>query len=340
MEASKPKRKRRTKEEIAADNAAAEEAAATKAAKHKGSLQKVADMEEMLARDDGNLVTPRAAPPGVRSGTVKPSAPDLDDSASELTEELESDNDTQNEYQEAAFDWPAPAPIPSKRKPIALKSTEDSEEVEDFDIDVEETPVARKTKPKQQGARVAINDLRRAANADLDQKSVKPSAPKEDASKLVTIFSSAIHMLTLDETTLFYFSLACESNAPKVKTGAIARWVAAAAPSSQPQARSNSRTSKTISVSTASKSSAASRRLVAPSALTNQITISANAPIKTEPEDVPDAGGLSDADETRGPEHDEAAISPVKGKNRKDSEVWLLAMCPLLSLTISCVEYH
>ncbi|KAF7979333.1 hypothetical protein HWV62_42749 [Athelia sp. TMB] len=319
VDASKPKRKRRTKEQIAADDRAIAEAAAAKSAQRHASLQKVADMEQILRREDNNLVTPRAAPPSVRSVTAKSSALDLEDSASELTEPLDSDGEPWSEFQEEQI--AVPVPVVPKRKP-APPPMEDSEEGEDFDINGEDTPIVKKVKTKQQGARVTINGMRHAADADLDQKSVKQLAPKEDSSKLVSIFSSPIHMLTLDETTLFYFSLACESSAPKYQTGAIARWVATSAPSSRSQGRSNSRTSKAISISTASKSSSASRRVVAPSALTNDITISANAPVKTESEDTLDfdTGGLSDVDETHGPEHDAAAASPVKGKSRKDSE--------------------
>lgn len=62
------------------------------------------------------------------------------------------------------------------------------------------------------------------------------------------------------------------------------------------------------------------KRFVASSALTGNIQIVSSFPVKTEAEDI-DFGGVSDADETQGPEREAAALSPMKGNTRKDSDV-------------------
>lgn len=126
-------------------------------------------------------------------------------------------------------------------------------------------------------------------------------------------------MLTLDETTLFYFSLACSTSGPKIKTGAIDRWNNAVSTFGA-RSRPGSKASTTIAASTISKTSSAAKRFVAPSALTSDIQIQSSYPVKTEEREV-DFGGVSDADETQGPEHEAAASSPMKGNTRKDSDV-------------------
>lgn len=140
-------------------------------------------------------------------------------------------------------------------------------------------------------------------------------------------------MFTLDETTLFYFTLACSTSGPKIKTGAIDRWAQATATQSKPvRLRPSSRASTTIAASTASKTTSASvRRYVAPSTLTGGIVISSfSGPVKTEDTSDVEVGGLLDEDETQGPEHDAAASSPVKGNNRKDSDVCFSAFFTFL----------
>lgn len=135
-------------------------------------------------------------------------------------------------------------------------------------------------------------------------------------------------MLTLDETTLFYFTLACNTTtSSRALSTSIQRWEAETLkPLDGPKCLS-SRASTTVAASTvSSRISSAQPRYSAPSTLTNNITITSTAQPKVKAEPVSDLEGhvISDNDETQGPEHDEAATSPVKGTTRKDSSVCIL----------------
>ncbi|KAF7982894.1 hypothetical protein HWV62_25148 [Athelia sp. TMB] len=287
-EPEKKSRKRRTPAQLAEAKAAEDEARAAKTAKLQLGLQRIAEKENTLLREDANLITPRTVPTSSTRSITKVSVPDFEEPASELTKTTPSDTESQSEYHEDAEIDDEPVPVAAKKTKATSKHVKQAAEETEEDSDIEMTPIVKKGKAKVQGNRVAIESLRRAENADLDQKNVKQLAPKEEL-----------------------------SNAPKIKTGAIDRWIAAAAP---PRRHVSSKAS-TISASVASRSSLASRRVVASSTLTDDITISADIPIKAEPVEASDfsMGGLQDEDETQGAEHDAAASSPVKGKNRKDS---------------------
>jgi hypothetical protein len=142
--------------------------------------------------------------------------------------------------------------------------------------------------------------------------------------------------LTLDQSTLFYWTLSDSSLNKKRKISAIDEWVSASAiPGNVPASRAPSEvTATTFSRprSVIPSLTNGSSRLSAPSVLTNNITIvSHRAPLaKVKAEMVPDEieiysdGGLSDADEIKGEEREAAIRSPPKGKNRVTSEVNLL----------------
>jgi hypothetical protein len=126
-----------------------------------------------------------------------------------------------------------------------------------------------------------------------------------------------MQLLTLDETTLFYFSLTSEP-IPK-KTGIIKNWAAAvdSFPSRAPSVKSGSSRSQVPLLTTGSTRSSVT------STLTDAVLISIDRKFARDPtpDDNDRVGGLVDEDETRGKERDAAISSPVKGKMRVTSSV-------------------
>lgn len=128
-------------------------------------------------------------------------------------------------------------------------------------------------------------------------------------------------MLTLDPTTLFYFSL---SDAPtKDKhTGLVNDW---ASKIERPHSKSGSiRSGTTPALSTGSSRSTHRTTSTRPppssrSALSNNIKISRDNDVIEISSG--DEGGLSDRDETRGKEREFAVKSPPKGRQRATSKV-------------------
>jgi hypothetical protein len=129
-------------------------------------------------------------------------------------------------------------------------------------------------------------------------------------------------MLTLDATTLFYFSLS-DATAKDKHSGLISEWAAkvprnAKLANKAISGRSTSTPSLTTGVTHSSR--APSTR----SALTNNVKISTQLDDEDEVEILQvdnGLGGLSDKDETRGKEYEVAVWSPPKGKRRVTSSV-------------------
>lgn len=139
--------------------------------------------------------------------------------------------------------------------------------------------------------------------------------------------------LTLDQCTLFYWTLSDSSLNKKRKISAINEWASASAiPDNVPASRAPSEATATTSSRLRSVVPSLTSGSTRSSVLTNNVTIvSHQAPlVKVKAEMVPDEieihsdGGLSDADEIRGEEREAAIRSPPKGKNRVTSEVNLL----------------
>jgi hypothetical protein len=110
-------------------------------------------------------------------------------------------------------------------------------------------------------------------------------------------------MLTLDETTVFYYTISANKDGQK-QSGLIKNWVDTVAKSKAASAAaSNSRASSTLQASATSKSK--------------------SRPIKREGAvlDFHDIGGLSDHDEIQGAERDAALKSPPKNGVRATSSV-------------------
>lgn len=142
--------------------------------------------------------------------------------------------------------------------------------------------------------------------------------------------------LTLDESTLYYWTLSAES--PK-KRKHIDKW-ALAVPANKSTTSTTSTSQAPKSTSTRAKTNAppsltfgSSGRLSAPSVLSDNVKIitrRSSEGVKVETEPVPavsllNNGGLSDNDETKGEEWTAARNSPPKGKRRINSEVFFFS---------------
>jgi hypothetical protein len=128
-----------------------------------------------------------------------------------------------------------------------------------------------------------------------------------------------IPLLTLDESTLFYWTISDASHNNQKHFSAINKWATAiASTKSTSQAPSTSSRANipplTIGPST---------RSYAPSILSDNVKII----VKADPApalSIYNNGGLSDNDEIKGEERDFAINSPPKGKRRITNEVFFL----------------
>ena len=140
-------------------------------------------------------------------------------------------------------------------------------------------------------------------------------------------------LLTLDQSTLFYWTLSDASRKQRKHSSAINEWAAAIPATAKPTVQVPRSTSSRAKSDIPSLTSGASRSS-APSVLTDNVKIishRASNLVKVKAEPVPelsiyDDGGLSDSDEIRGEEREVAINSPPKGKKRVTSEVSLLSL--------------
>ena len=131
-----------------------------------------------------------------------------------------------------------------------------------------------------------------------------------------------VSLLTLDESTLFYWTLSDPSRDNQKRSSAINKWASAIASykSTLQAPRSTSSHAKTV-IQVPSLAAGSSARSYAPSILSDNVKIS----VKAEPApelSIHNNGGLSDNDESRGEEQEFAVNSPPKGKRRITSEVF------------------
>lgn len=188
-----------------------------------------------------------------------------------------------------------------------------------INLDIETTPKAAKPrlKPKKITKPVIIIDSPSPKKAKGAKSVTVAGACDDDRSKRCGCHLLPTLMLTLDCTTLFYFSLYSLTNKDK-DSGAIDDWADRVSQATQPTR--NHKTTSIRSGSTPSLTTGLShstRPLVsARLALTNNIKITEDNSIIIRSD-----GGLSDHDETRGPEREAAIKSPPKGKQRLTSTV-------------------
>jgi hypothetical protein len=126
-------------------------------------------------------------------------------------------------------------------------------------------------------------------------------------------------MLTLDRITLFYHDLREASRAQSDDSlDDVADWAANVAPTSkQGKTRRAGATSRSHAASARSKRTRSSTTTVS----CNRSALGGNIGVKVTEDSEGETGGLSDHDETRGEECEEARNSPVKGNVRVSSSV-------------------
>lgn len=133
--------------------------------------------------------------------------------------------------------------------------------------------------------------------------------------RYIISLTSFFLMLTLDHSTLFYWTLSSETSHKRKRCSTIKAWASAVNPNSRvTTSSSKSASSHVPSLTGASRSSV-------PSVLTKDVKIishPSSLKVKSEPGvtlSLNDrTGGLSDNDETRGDEREAAINSPPKGK--------------------------
>ena len=138
--------------------------------------------------------------------------------------------------------------------------------------------------------------------------------------------------LTLDESTLFYWSLsdASQAHTKQKHLSAIDKWASAIPTSStKPSSQAPKSTSSRVKTEVPSLTSGSSGRSYAPSVLSDNVAIVSHHSdaVKVKSEHAPalslyNNGGLSDNDELKGEEQEVAIKSPPKGKKRITSEVF------------------
>jgi hypothetical protein len=144
-------------------------------------------------------------------------------------------------------------------------------------------------------------------------------------------------LLTLDESTLFYWTLTGSDISHTKQKHAINKWASAVdnwgIPGTKFASRGPKSTSSRSKTATdiPSLTSGPSGRSYAPSVLSDEVKIvshHSSDTVKVKPEHAPALslyhnGGLSDNDEIKGEEREVAIKSPPKGKRRMTSEVFL-----------------
>lgn len=142
-------------------------------------------------------------------------------------------------------------------------------------------------------------------------------------------------LLTLDELTLFYWTLSDTSHKKRKHASAIDEWSLAIPLAAKAASTSKSTSSRARSDVPSLTSGATSSRSYAPSTLSENVKIISHkssdlVKVKSEPaltESIYYNGGLSDNDEIKGGERDVAVNSPPKGKKRITSEVFSFFLC-------------
>jgi hypothetical protein len=138
-------------------------------------------------------------------------------------------------------------------------------------------------------------------------------------------------MLTLDETTLFYYSLYSSATGAKNPTTAVEEWKTGVKPDYAPRSKPSSRapskpgsranyaasSSKVPSLTAASTTSRSTSRSI----LTKDVLINQAHQKSKEDRSISQLGGVSDDDEVNGEERLAAASSPFKEKIRLTSSV-------------------
>lgn len=133
-------------------------------------------------------------------------------------------------------------------------------------------------------------------------------------------------LLTLDETTLFYWDLSSSTKKDRSGALAVADWSAEVKKKYGAPGSSNSKSNGTPSLTssrskTAGISQPSTRR--PPSVASQTSALSNGIKITGLDDELIDRGAFSDRDETVGQEYEDKKVSPAKGKVRLSSQVCL-----------------
>ena len=134
---------------------------------------------------------------------------------------------------------------------------------------------------------------------------------------LISTFQLVTIMLTLDWTTLFYFSLMQTSDQKSQCGGLIISW---AAEVNAGHACSKA-SSKPCNVHSIPSLTSSTTRLTSTLVLTNRIAITSTDLGMVDSSNAESRHGLADEDKTKGVEWDAAVSSPPKGKKHTNSRV-------------------
>jgi hypothetical protein len=183
---------------------------------------------------------------------------------------------------------------------------------------------------KREGVIADINTMDQVACANPDLSTNRSDLMEIDNGYILLTCILMLSLLTLDQSTLFYWTLSDTTSHKKRKhASAIKDWASAVSATAKPtsKAPSSQVTKSDVPPLTSSTSHSS-----APSVLTNNVKIISHraldsVKVKAEPSptlSLHTDGGLSDNDERRGEEWEAAINSPPKGKKRVTSEISLL----------------
>lgn len=191
-------------------------------------------------------------------------------------------------------------------------------------------------KLKREGAIADINALYKGATpANPGSVSSKHQNDAKDNRFITFPITPMSPLLTLDELTLFYWTLSDTSHKKRKHASAIDEWSLTIPLAAKAASTSKSTSSRARSDVPSLTSGATSSRSYAPSTLSENVKIISHkssdlVKVKSEPaltESIYYNGGLSDNDEIKGGERDVAVNSPPKGKKRITSEVFSFFLC-------------
>jgi len=236
-----------------------------------------------------------------------------------------------------------------KKGKISRKATSRNAPMpDDEDADIvmssgEENRAKKRAKASKEPVRGVIKTLRDGDGHQARDRSIdsepKNLIEKSGSGKIRQVLHMFIHptMLTLDETTLFYYSLGQSplSRSTTKVSGLINNWaheVEARRVSAKPGSKASiPNSASTLPPLTTASTKSSDKR----SALSNEVAISTHSKraryvVSDSEEEQINIGGLSDQDETIGTEREAAVLSPPKGKQRVTSAVSLLLFCTML----------
>lgn len=295
------KRKRRTKAEIQADEEERKRKKEAEQERKARGLQRIAGIEnDVVGQDTSNLVTPKPKRQSTRKSAVERPVSELVPGG----DDGHTDGEEPSEFEE-----------PKDNAMSDLTSVLSEEEEEHL-------PKKKKVKESTRGA---IQAVRQVGNTLQEIDGTEPAIDKPHWKKAHAKRFGFYHMvLTLDETTLFYYTMT--SSEPASRTGTVKNWAAKTDVFSAPKSKNSSSSFSSRSRAGAPSLTYGSSRSTKSSAISNHILISSdrthvNAADNDPVNDGNSHGGFDDEDEIHGAERDEALSSPRKGKVRATSQV-------------------